>query len=190
MPKPPDTYVIRLDNFRPDRTYLSGRPRAYHAAWLLVSWLFFSTYCPWPSCLKTRLLRLFGAKVGKGAVIKPNVYIHVPWNLRIGDHVWVGQGCVLLSFSTITLEPHSALAHEVYLAAASHDTRASDMPYVHAPIIVRSGAWVATRATVLAGVTISTGCVVQAGSVVTTDTRAWTVVGGVPARYLRERDLA
>lgn len=190
MEKPSLTsHRVRLDEFVPDRSYLRGRPRAIHAVWLLVSWLFFTTHFPWPSMLKRMILRSFGADVGDSVVIKQNVYIHVPWNLVAGSHVWIGQGCTLLNFDLITLEPGSALAHEVYLAAAGHDVTSAQMAYAHKPIVIRSGAWVATRALILAGVTIEEGCVVQAGAVVTRSTPPWTVVGGVPARPIRTREL-
>ena len=43
--------------------------------------------------IKVMLLRMFGAKIGKGLVIKNNVIIKSPWNLVIGDDCWIGEGC-------------------------------------------------------------------------------------------------
>ncbi|HEX8999834.1 MAG TPA: colanic acid biosynthesis acetyltransferase WcaF, partial [Blastocatellia bacterium] len=60
--------------------------------WLVVSLLLFRL-CPFKfSGLKCSMLRWFGAKVGAGVVIKPDVRITFPWKLTLGDHVWVGEG--------------------------------------------------------------------------------------------------
>lgn len=180
---------VDLSNFVADRAYLGGRPRLLHIAWLLVSWIFFTTHFPWPSTIKCKLLRLFGASIGTGVVIKQDVYVHAPWNLVIADSVWIGHGCVLLNFERITIGPNSALAHEVYLAAAGHDVTDPHMAYLHKPILIEDSVWVATRATVIAGVTLGSGCVVQAGAVVTRSIEPWTFAGGVPARATGKRTL-
>ena len=59
--------------------------------WVVVSGLFFQTWFPWPSGLKVGLLRVFGARIGSGTVIKPRVTIKYPWKLEVGDHVWIGE---------------------------------------------------------------------------------------------------
>jgi putative colanic acid biosynthesis acetyltransferase WcaF len=180
---------VDLSKFVADRAYLGGRPRVLHMAWLLVSWIFFTTHFPWPSTLKCALLRMFGASVGTGVVIRQDVYVHVPWNLELAESVWIGHGCVLLNFERISIGSNSALAHEVYLAAAGHDVADPHMGYLHKPINIEDSVWVATRATVLAGVTLGSGCVVQAGAVVTRDVDPWTVASGVPARETGKRVL-
>jgi putative colanic acid biosynthesis acetyltransferase WcaF len=180
---------VDLSKFVADRTYLGGRPRLLHIAWLFVSCIFFTSHFPWPSTLKCALLRFFGASIGAGVVIKPDVYVHVPWNLVLAESVWIGQGCVLLNFERITIGPNSALAHEVYLAAAGHDVTDPYMAYQHKPINIEDSVWVATRATVLAGVTLGSGCVVQAGAVVTRSIDPWTFASGVPARESGKRRL-
>jgi putative colanic acid biosynthesis acetyltransferase WcaF len=180
---------VDLSKFVADRAYLCGRPRLLHIVWLFLSWIFFTTHFPWPSNLKCMLLRAFGATIGSGVVIREDVYIHVPWNLVLADSVWIGHGCVLLNFERISIGPNSALAHQVYLAAAGHDVSDPHMAYLHKPIVIEDSVWVATRATVIAGVTLGSGCVVQAGAVVTRDVDPWTVAGGVPARETGKRML-
>ena len=60
--------------------------------------VFFLSAFPFPSSLKTWLLKFFGAKVGQGVIIKPRVNIHMPWKLNIGDDVWIGEEVFILNF--------------------------------------------------------------------------------------------
>lgn len=180
---------VRLDLFRPTRDYLGGRPRVLHLLWFFASAAFMMPPLPIPSRSRVALLRMFGARIGKGVKIKHGVQVYAPWNLVIGDHVWIGHGCVLLNMAGIELCSHSALAHEVYLAAAGHDIGDPTMPYKNDPVTVGSGAWLATRSMVLAGVDIPEGVVVAAGSVVHRSPSPWTVVSGVPAVQIADRQL-
>ena len=72
--------------------------------WWLVKSLFFNTSFPWPSFFKVYLLRLFGANLGCGIVIKPRVNIHHPWMLSLGDSVWLGEEVNIINFEDVSIE--------------------------------------------------------------------------------------
>jgi putative colanic acid biosynthesis acetyltransferase WcaF len=183
---PPQAGQVRLDLF--DASTLDrGRPRWVEAAWILVKCAFFAPSFPWPNRLKRFLLRRFGATIGKGVVIRPRVNIHFPWRFRVGDHCWIGDGCQILNIADVTFESHVALAHEVYVAAGSHDIRSATMKGDYRPILIKSGTWVASRAFVGPGVTIHENCVVGAAAVVMKDIGPAVVVAGNPARVIRPR---
>jgi len=158
-----------------------GRPRSVEAAWYLTKMVFFLSALPWPSTLKTRLLRAFGCEVGAGLVMRPRVNIHFPWKLTIGDHCWIGERTEILNLETVTLEDHSTLSHDVYLAAAGHDSSSASMAYKNRPIRIGRSAWVTSRAFVGPGVTIGEGAVIGAGAVVLRDVEANSVMVGNPA---------
>lgn len=177
---------VRLDLF--DHSTLDrGRSRLVEALWVLTRCFFFTTSLPWPNGAKRRLLRLFGAKVGAGVVIRPGVYVHFPWKLAVGNHCWIGDSCRLLNIAPITFEDHVALAHEVYLAAGGHDVRSATMAAKHAPIHVKSGSWIASRAFVGPGVTVHERTVVGAAAVVMRDVGPDVIVAGNPARVIGPR---
>ena len=180
---------VRNDLFDSSVDFDRGRPRSIEILWYICKVLFFLSALPWPSYLKRLLLRAFGAKVGKGFVIRPRVNIHLPWKLRIGDHCWIGERTEILNLETVILEDHVALAHDVYLAAAGHDISSPSMAYKNRPIIIREGTWLASRVFVNPGITIGPGAVVVSGAVVTKDVPRDSIVGGNPAKEIGRRSL-
>ena len=77
MSGPPNSTRVQLDRFDPARGFRRGRARAIEAAWYGCKVVFFLSAWPWPSCWKAVVLRCFGARVGRGVVIKPRVNIHL-----------------------------------------------------------------------------------------------------------------
>lgn len=184
-----DRLRVRLDRFSPKQGLVRGRPIWVEAAWYLTKCIFFLSPFPWPSFLKRWLLRCYGAKVGRGLVLRPRSNIHFPWKLEIGEHCWIGQECEILNLEPVHLGNHVVLSHRVYLATGNHDYKDHTMPYRNAPIRVDDGAWLASCSFVGAGVHIGEHAVVTAGSVVNRSVAPWTIVQGNPARFVRERVL-
>lgn len=176
-----------MDLSRYDNSDFSrGAPAWKEALWLLVRGLFFQTLVPWPSRVRVALLRTFGARVGRGVVVRANVNISFPWRLTIGDHVWIGEDVGILSLAGVTIESNVCISQRAYLCTGSHDYRREDFKLVTRPITVRTGSWVAAAAFVAAGVEIGAGAVVTAGSVVTRDVPPHTLVRGNPAEVIKE----
>ena len=162
-PMPPDNYrnLAAYDNsdFNP------GRGAIVRIAWYYVSLIVFESGWFPVSGLKCRVLRWFGAAVGRGVVIKPHVRIKYPWRLTVGDHCWIGQGAWLDSLDQITLESDVCISQDAYLCTGSHDHRSPTFELRTAPIVVKHGAWIAARAIVLGGAVVEPGEVVSAGTV-------------------------
>ncbi len=174
--------LSRYDNSDFDR----GAPSWKEALWWLVRGQFFQTVLPWPSSLRTALLRIFGARVGDGVVIRANVNISFPWRLTIGDHVWIGEDVGILSLAEVVIESNVCISQRAYLCTGSHDYRRDDFPLVTRPVTVRAGSWVAAAAFIAPGVEIGAGSVVAAGSVVTASVPPGSVVRGNPAAVIKQ----
>jgi putative colanic acid biosynthesis acetyltransferase WcaF len=159
-----------------------GASRLKEAAWVLVRWIFFQTSFPWPSRLRVTLLRLFGAKVGHGVVIRANVNISFPWRLTIDDHVWIGEDVGILTLAPVTIESNVCISQRAYLCTGSHDFRREDFKLQVAPITVRKGSWIAAASFIAPGVEIGSGAILSAGSVVFENVAPKTFVRGNPAR--------
>jgi putative colanic acid biosynthesis acetyltransferase WcaF len=138
------------------------------------------------------LLRLFGARIGKGVLIRSSVTVTYPWKVQIGDFAWIGDDVVLYSLGAISIGSNAVVSQKSYLCAATHDFRALDFSIHALPVIVEDQAWLATDVFVAPGVTIGRGAVIGARSSVFSDVPAMTVAFGCPAtpRYARTHGQA
>ena len=109
-----------------------------------------------------------------------------PWRLVVGDHVWIGDDVGILSLAQVTIESSVCVARRSFLCTGSHDIRREDFKLKVAPILIRTGSWIAIGSLILPGVTIGEGAVVSAGSVVLKDVPANCLVRGNPATVVHE----
>jgi len=178
---------VRNDLFNPNLGLDRGRPKLIEAIWYLVKCVLFLPPLPFPSALKRSVLRWFGARVGKGVVIKPRVNIHFPWKLAIGDHTWIGEEVFILNFEPVVIGAHCCLSQRAFLCTGNHDYRKPSMPYRNAPIAINDGAWIGAQTFVSPGVTVGEDAVVMVGSVVTKNQPAGAVCGGRPCLAVKRR---
>lgn len=137
---------------------------------------------------RNMVYRAFGARIGKNVRIDPKASLLYPWNIEIGNNVWIGYGCDLYSVERIVIGDNVALAHNVFLATAAHDISRVDFPTIAAPIIIKDEVWISSNSFILQGVTIHKGAVVAACSVVTKDIPEGIVVMGHPAKPVKQRE--
>jgi len=135
------------------------------------------------------LLRLFGARVGRGVKIMPSVHIWAPWKLTLGDYASVGEAVDLYSVDTIEIGAHATVSKRAFLCTGSHGIDHPHMPLRTAPIRVGAGAWVCAEVYVHPGVTIGEDAVTGVRSVVLQDVKPGEVVAGNPAQFLRMRTI-
>jgi putative colanic acid biosynthesis acetyltransferase WcaF len=178
---------VRNDLFDSHKGLDRGRPLLVEGAWYLLKCAVFLSPLPFPSSLKRNILRLFGANVGVGVVIKPRVNIHLPWKLSIGDHAWIGEEVFILNFEPVKIGSHCCISQRVFLCTGNHDYRQPDMPFRNSPITVKDGAWVGAMCFVAPGITIGTEAVIAAGSVVMKNQPARMVCTGNPCEAVKHR---
>jgi len=115
-----DRGTVRLADFD-NAWYDPGRPLLVRLVWLAVNRIFFLTGFPWPYGVKRLILRLFGAEVGAGVVIKNRVNIKYPWNLRIGDHAWIGEAAWIDSLAKVSIGANACLSQGCTVETGNHD---------------------------------------------------------------------
>lgn len=177
---------VQLRRFRND-WYDPGRGVATRLAWLAVNGAVFGSWVPWPSSLKAALLRAFGARVGRGVVIKPRVNIKYPWRLSIGDDTWIGEGVWIDSLADVSVGANVCLSQGVMLETGNHDWTRETFDLVVREIRVDDGAWAAVKSVLLPGAHLATHAVLGGGAVLAGETNAYGVYAGSPARRVRER---
>jgi putative colanic acid biosynthesis acetyltransferase WcaF len=164
-----------------------GRPAWFVQTWWIVQALFFHSspqvFYGW----RRFLLRLFGAKVGKGVLVRPSVTVTYPWKVTLEDWSWVGDQVTLYSLGEIFIGESAVVSQHSYLCTGAHNyTRPTFDLYAKA-IRVEPEAWVAAHVFLGPGVTVGHGAVVGACSVVLKDVPAGMICGGNPLRVLRPR---
>jgi putative colanic acid biosynthesis acetyltransferase WcaF len=127
------------------------------------------------------LLRLFGARVGKGVLVRPTATFTYPWKITLGDHAWVGDDVVLYSLGEITVGNHAVISQRSYLCAGTHDYRSRCFDISSPPITIGDKAWLAADVFVAPGVSIGRGTIVGARSSVFSDLPEMMVCKGSPA---------
>ncbi len=176
--------ILRLDQFD-NRSFERGVSPWKEACWWLVRAFLFSNWLPIPSRFRVAALRLFGAGVGQGVVIRGGVNISFPWRLTIGDHVWIGEGVQILSLAEVVIESHCCISQQAYLCTGSHDFSKPTFDLIVKPITIREGSWICARAFLGPGVTVGPSSLVAAGAVVHKDAPPKTMVGGNPAQEIK-----
>lgn len=143
--------------------------------------------------LKSLYLRIvFGAKVGRRIVYYPGVWVFTGRNLTLGDDVDLAKGVLITTGGGVSIGDRTLVGYGTSILSANHRIpekpgRIFDAGHEKAAVTIANDVWIGANCTILPGVAIGEGAVVAAGSVVTKAVPPFTMVGGVPARVIKER---
>lgn len=133
-------------------------------------------------------LRIFRAKLGKNCFIGKCCDIRFPFRLKIGKNSVVNKCCILdMRGGGLVIEDNVDIAQETNLWTLEHDVNNPNHDVKKGDIRIQHHVWIASRCTILPGVTIGYGAVVAAGAVVTKDVPPMAIVGGIPAKVIGQR---
>lgn len=177
--------LMRLDTYD-SSSFVRGRSKWTETLWLIVQCLFISSPIP-GSAHRRWLLRLFGARIGRGVKIKPRVRVKFPWRLHIGDESWIGEGVWIDNLEHIAIGSHCCLSQEAYLCTGSHDWSKPAFDLIVRPIRVDDCCWIAARCIVGPGVTCGEGSILTLGSAATNSLAPWSIYAGTPAQKIKAR---
>jgi maltose O-acetyltransferase len=131
-----------------------------------------------------------GARAGSDITLEPGVYWGAGDDIVLGSHVQINEGCRLRN---VTVGDYVLIAPEVAILNLGHNTTRTDVPMMlqgtrsYPQTVIEDDVWIGMRAIILPGVRVGRGAIVAAGTVVTKDVEAYSVVGGNPARLIRRR---
>lgn len=139
-----------------------------------------------PEEVRAIFSEIIGEPVDDSFCLFPPFYADFGKNIHVGKHVFINSGCHFQDQGGITIGDGALIGHNVVLATINHDLnpahRGDNLP---APIVIGKNVWIGSNATILPGVAIGDGAVVAAGAVVSKNVPPNTVVGGVPARIIK-----
>src|SRR6266699_5241406 len=137
--------------------------------------------------------RIVGWRIGPKAAILMGQYVQMAGvrtsgqKISIGRGTVINQGCLLYTTGGLVIGENVSISAGAWLVTGTHDMNDPLFPDRYMPIAIGNYAWIGTRASILAGVTIGEGAVIMAGAVVTRDVPPYAVVGGIPARFVSQR---
>jgi putative colanic acid biosynthesis acetyltransferase WcaF len=162
-----------------------SRSRLIEALWMIVEFFLVSNPLQVSSRVRASALRFFGARIGRNVIMR-QLRVKFPWNLEVGNDCWFGEGVWIHNQGLVTIEENTALAHEVFITTGSHNIYES-MDLIVKPVIIRRGAWLATRCMILQGVDVGENAVVTPNSVVNRSVPPNGIYAGNPAQFIRQR---
>ncbi len=169
--------------------YSPGRSRSLQGLWFLIGLpLLRASWIPF-SGLRRALLLLFGAKIGRGVIIKPGVRVKYPWNLETGDHCWIGEDVWIDNLAPVQIGANVCISQGAYLCTGNHDWSDPKFGLILSPIVILDGVWIGAKAVICPGAELGMGAVATAGCVVTKRLSAYTVYAGNPATALKPRAI-
>lgn len=143
-----------------------------------------------PETIHALFSELTGREVGEGVGFFPPFFSDCGKNLKIGKHVFINSGVKIQDQGGVTLDDGALIGHNVVIATLNHLQDPARRGGMYArPVHIGKHVWIGANATILPGVTIGDGAIVAAGAVVNKDVAPNTIVGGIPAKYIKDVDV-
>jgi putative colanic acid biosynthesis acetyltransferase WcaF len=169
--------------------YHPGRNVFVRLLWYFTNILFFQSPFNPSSGAKVFLLRLFGAKVGKGVNIKPSVNIKYPWRLSIGSYTWIGENVWIDNLDNVSIGKNCCISQGAMLLCGNHNYKKTAFDLIIGQIVLEDGVWIGAQSVVCPNTTCKTHSVLSAHSVATSDLESYTIYQGNPAKEIRKRTI-
>jgi len=171
-------------------SYHPGGTGLKRILWFYANALFFKTSLLPVSVIKVMILRLFGAHIDKGVVIKPCVNIKYPWHLSVGQNAWIGERVWIDNLVMVTIGANVCISQGAMLITGSHNYKKDTFDLITGRISLAEGVWIGAGAIVNLNITASSHAVLTAGSVANNNLDAYSVYQGNPAVKIRGRLLS
>jgi putative colanic acid biosynthesis acetyltransferase WcaF len=160
------------------------------ASWFIINaCILQSNWMPLSSVRKF-FLRLFGAKIGRGVVIKPRVNIKYPWKLEIGDYTWIGEGVWIDNLGLVKIGANVCVSQGALLLCGNHHYKKSTFDLIVGSITLEDGVWIGAKSTVCPGVICRSHALLTVGSIATHNLEAYTIYQGNPAQPVKKRVIS
>ncbi|AGB18537.1 WcaF family extracellular polysaccharide biosynthesis acetyltransferase [Thermoanaerobacterium thermosaccharolyticum] len=180
----------KIDLSKYDQSWYSrGRPNWYILFWWFIQGTIFRYSIHNMYGFRRFILRLFGAKVGRNVLIRPDAKFYYPWNVEIGDNSWIGDNVYFYSLDKIIVGSNCVVSQNTYLNTGAHDIADPHFGLITKPIVIKDGAWICANTFINLGVTIGYNTVIGAMSNVTKDMPDNMVCVGNPCKPLKLREI-
>jgi putative colanic acid biosynthesis acetyltransferase WcaF len=170
-------------------TYHHGKNQLIRFIWWMLNRCFLASSFPYPSSMKTILLRIFGAKIGRNVVIKPRVNIKHPWYLTVRDASWIGEYVWIDNLVPVFIGSNVCISQGAYLCTGNHDYKKASFDLMAQSIVIEDGVWIGAFTKVGPGVHAGEHSVLTMGSIITQSMVSFGIYQGNPAVYTKKREI-
>lgn len=137
--------------------------------------------------IRAILNEMTGTEIDASFHVNLPLYTDFGAHIRIGKRVFINTAVMLTDLGGITLEDDVLIGPRVNIITVDHPIDpAQRRGIIVKPVVIKKNAWIGAGATILAGVTVGENAIVAAGAVVNKDVPANTIVGGIPAKLIKE----
>jgi acetyltransferase-like isoleucine patch superfamily enzyme len=138
--------------------------------------------------LRKTIYKMLGMKIGKGSIFFGKVEVRCPRRIIIGNNTIIGHECKLDGRGGLEIGNNVVLSSGAWIWSEQHLPNDKYFRSEREKVVIQDFAWISSRSTILAGKVIGKGAVISTGSVVTKNVPDYTIVGGIPARFIAERE--
>ena len=177
--------VIDL-SLAPGRRAAWDRPRWCVYLWTITELLLVSN--PWQpsSSLRRAALKVFGASIGAGVVLRPRLRVKFPWKLEIGARSWIGEDVWIHNQAHLSIGSDAVVSQGCFVTTGTHAYR-GDMSLITRPVTLEDGVWITARCIVLSGSVLRRSALILPGTVVQGEVPPGAIYGGNPGQVTGNR---
>ena len=178
--------IQKLELYKKPLDWSPGRSFFIRILWVMFFKLLVNSFIPGTAWRKF-ILRIFGAKIGKGGKLKPNIKITFPWRLIIGDYCWIGENVWIDNLALVSIGNRVCISQKVYICTGNHNFRIETFPLSLGPVYIKDNVWIAAASSIAPNTIIENDAVVLMRSHVRGNIPMKSIIGGNPAIKIGER---
>ncbi|WP_291856294.1 WcaF family extracellular polysaccharide biosynthesis acetyltransferase [Marinilabilia sp.] len=179
---------MQVDLSKYDNSWFNpGQGIIVRTIWHFTNTIFFTNGLFPFSGFKVFLLKIFGAQIGRGVVVKPRVNVKYPWNLSIGENTWIGEGVWIDNLAKVSIGANCCLSQGVLLLCGNHNYRRETFDLMVGEIILEDGVWIGANSIVPGNSVCQTHSVLSLQSVAPVKMEPYMIYRGNPAVSVKKR---